>query len=281
MASVTDTATGPVGVFDSGIGGLSIVRALQRRLPQQDVFYVADQAHCPYGEKPQSSVRRFSQGIARFLVDRGAWVIVVACNTASATALASLRRQFPRARFVGMVPAIKPAAAITRTGVVGVLATPLTLHGRLYDEVVHRYARDVQVVSKVCVGLVERVELGDFDGPDTEHLVQSCLTPLLEAGADVLVLGCTHYPFLMPLLQRLLPDGVRVIEPSDAIARQTQRVLAETGQLAPAERAGQTIYTTSGDVQSYAKSLEGLGCQPGDVFGLRWRDGRLVEAEEY
>jgi len=278
---MSDAARGPVGVFDSGIGGLSIVRMLQQRLPQQDVLYVADQAHCPYGERPQSSVRRFSQGIARFLMDRGAQVIVVACNTASATALTSLRRQFPRARFVGMVPAIKPAAEITRTGVVGVLATPLTLHGRLYDEVVHRYARDVRVVSEVCLGLVERIELGDFDGPDTEELVQSCLAPLLAAGADVLVLGCTHYPFLMPLLRRLLPDSVRVIEPSDAIARQTQRVLAETGQLAPLLHTGRTTYATSGDLQSFEKSFEGLGCRPGDVVGLRWRDGRLVEAEEY
>jgi len=219
----------PVGIFDSGVGGLSVLRAVREFMPEQDILYLADQAHVPYGPRPLLQVREFAEGITRFLLDRGAGLIVVACNAASAASLHYLRNTFPGVPFVGMEPAVKPAAEQTRSGVVGVLATPATFQGALYASVLERFARDVTVLQDTCPGLVAEVESGNLEGDAVREILTNALSPMLQAGIDTVVLGCTHYPFVIPLIQEIAGPGVRVIDPAPAIARQTRRLLSQNG----------------------------------------------------
>ena len=219
----------PVGIFDSGVGGLSVLRAVREFMPEQDILYLADQAHVPYGPRPLLQVREFAEGITRFLLDRGARLIVVACNAASAASLHYLRNTFPDVPFVGMEPAVKPAAEQTRSGVVGVLATPATFQGALYASVLERFARDVTVLQDTCPGLVAEVESGNLEEDAVREILTNALTPMLQAGIDTVVLGCTHYPFVIPLIQEIAGPGVRVIDPAPAIARQTRRLLSQNG----------------------------------------------------
>lgn len=219
----------PVGIFDSGVGGLSVLRAVREFMPEQDILYLADQAHVPYGPRPLLQVREFAEGITRFLLDRGAGLIVVACNAASAASLHYLRNTFPDVPFVGMEPAVKPAAEQTRSGVVGVLATPATFQGALYASVLERFARDVTVLQDTCPGLVAEVESGNLEGDAIREILTNALSPMLQAGIDTVVLGCTHYPFVIPLIQEIAGPGVRVIDPAPAIARQTRRLLSQNG----------------------------------------------------
>jgi len=267
----------PVGVFDSGVGGLSVMRALIARLPSQDFIYVADSANCPYGTRETGDILAFSKGISRYLISRGARLIVVACNTASAVALADLRRSFPQTAFVGIVPAVKPAAQQTRTGVVGVLATPTTLNGQLYKDVVDHYALGVRVVSQPCRGLVEQVEAGDLDSPVTLRLLRECIEPLVAAGADTLVLGCTHYPFLIPALRLVIGKDMLLLEPSEAIARQTEVLLLRAGLLPTDSGLGRTQFCTTGDPTHFAAVLRRLLSYKGSVQKLSWDHEDLVE----
>jgi len=241
-------ANAPIGVFDSGVGGLSVWREIVRRLPHEDTLYVADSAHCPYGSRSTTDIQRLSEAVASFLVDQGCKIIVVACNTASAAALQHLRAVFD-VPIVGMVPAVKPAAQQTRTGQVGVLATGVTLHGQLFQEVHERFANGVTVRSVTCPGLVELVEAGRADAPETEFLLRTCLQPLLDAHVDVLVLGCTHYPFLTPTIRRIVGPDLTLLDPSPAVARQAERVMAQEGLLTTLACAGQYTFSTTGDPQ--------------------------------
>jgi len=236
----------PVGVFDSGIGGLSVLRALRALLPDETFLYIADQARVPYGPRPIEDVRQFSEEITRELLLRGAKVVVVACNTASAAALHHLRDVFPEVQFIGMEPAVKPAAETTRTGVVGVLATPATFQGELFSSVVERFAQDVSVLQHAPLGLVEQIEAGRFDGPETREILRNALLPMLAQNIDTVVLGCTHYPFVIPQIQAIVGEKVRVIHPSPAIAAQTRRVLTQAGGLNPAG-PGKLQFFTTGD----------------------------------
>jgi len=270
---------GPIGIFDSGIGGLSVWREIVRQFPCEDTVYVADQAHVPYGPRSMEEVRDFSEAIARFLLDRGAQAVVIACNTASGAALSYLREVFPDVPFVGMEPAVKPATAHTRSGVVGVIATPGTFHTDRFASLVERYAGNVRVLSQTCPGLVEAVESGQLDGPKTEALLRDCLTSLIEAGIDQLVLGCTHYPFLRPAIERIVGEDVAVIDPAPAVARQTGRVIRHS----PQERTGQHTLYTSGDPAEFAKTVRVLVHANDDTSGsiyrcraVHWRDGQLT-----
>jgi len=250
--------SGVIGVFDSGVGGLSVWREIVHRLPHEDIVYLADQAHVPYGSRRLSEVQALSADIARFLLDEGAKIIVVACNTASAAALHSLRRTFPAVPFVGMEPAVKPAVERTGSGVVGVIATPATFQGELFASLIARYAGDTRVLTQVCPGLVEAVEAGALDTLETEGLLRACLKPLVEAGVDQLVLGCTHYPFLRPVIERVVGPGVAVIDPASAVARQTAQVLVQRGLGADRDRAGAHLFCTSGDVAAFAAMIKRL-----------------------
>jgi len=270
----------PIGVFDSGVGGLSVARALLRMLPGERLLYIGDHANCPYGTRPAEEIIRFSREISRYLIAKGAKIIVVACNTVSAVALAHLRSYFADTPFVGMVPAVKPAVQITRSGIVGVLATPTTISGRLYQEVVRQCAAGKRVISQPCPGLVDRVEAGDLDGPETMALLRAYVQPLVDAGADTLVLGCSHYPFLIPAIRRIVGDTVQLVEASEAIAKQTARVLERERLLRPITTEPEPLFATTGDPTRVSTALELLLGQPGHVRGLRWSGGRIVDDEE-
>jgi glutamate racemase len=269
----------PIGLLDSGVGGLSILRELQRHLPQEDVLFFADQAHVPYGPRSLVEVQRFSVGITRFLLEQGAKLVVVACNTASAAALRHLRTAFPDVPFVGMEPAVKPAAQATRSRAVGVLATPATFQGELFASVVERFASGVRIISQTLPGLVERIEAGDLDGASTRVIVEQALEPLLAQGVDTLVLACTHYPFVVPLLAEIAGPQVEVIDPSPAIARQTRRMLETAGLACPGGRAGSVVLLTSGEasrLQRMAGRLIGLRAP---ALHARWEVGGLCLSE--
>lgn len=265
----------PIGLFDSGVGGLSVLSQVHHLLPNEDLIYVADQAHVPYGPRSQVEVRRLSVGITQFLLDQDAKLIVVACNTASAAALEHLRASFPQTSFVGMEPAVKPAAKRTDTGQVGVLATPATFEGELFASVLARFAEGVEVHQRIIPGLVERIEAGDLDGPETHRLVEAAVRPLLDKGIDTLVLGCTHYPFILPILHQLVGPEVELIDPAPAVARQVRRLLEDQNQIAPADRPGRLTYFTSGEPERLAQSVHRLVGEPGELHGLSWDKGEL------
>lgn len=244
----------PIGVFDSGVGGLSVLRAIRNRIPGEDFIYVADQAHVPYGPRPREQVYAFAEAITRYLLGRGAKLIVVACNTASAVALHRLREVFPAVPFVGMEPAVKPAAEHTQSGVVGVLATPATFQGELYASTVERFAQGVTVLQDTCPGLVGQIERGDLDSPKTRQILEKALLPMLAQGMDRVVMGCTHYPFVIPLIEEIVGDDVEVVDPSPAIARQVERLL-ERHDLRNDQERGNVRFVTTGEVQELVDVL--------------------------
>ena len=244
----------PVGVMDSGVGGLSVLAEIQRRLPNESLLYVADSGHVPYGEKSPDYIRQRLRHIAEFFQQQGAKAMVLACNTATVAAVADLREQYPQWPLVGMEPAVKPAAAATRSGVVGVLATTGTLQSAKFAALLDRFASDVRVITQPCSGLVERIEAGDLISAELRRLLAGYVQPLLQAGCDTLILGCTHYPFLRPLLAELVPADVAIIDTGAAVARQLQRLLGERDLLAEGP-AQQTAFWTSSDPDNLRKIL--------------------------
>jgi len=247
--------SGPIGVFDSGVGGLSVLREIIRLLPHEDVIYFADSAHCPYGPRPIAEVRALVTAVTSFLVEQSVKLVVVACNTASAAALHHLRANFD-VPIVGMEPAIKPAAERTNAQKIGVLATQVTFQGELFARLVERFAVGIDVYTQVCPGLVECIEAGQLDDPQTEALLRRCLTPMLDAGVDTLVLGCTHYPFVRDSIERIVGPGVEVIDPAPAVARQTARVLDREGLATNSPHQGQVTFYTSGAAATLATQVE-------------------------
>jgi glutamate racemase len=230
-----------IGVFDSGVGGLSVLVEIRRLLPSADLLYFADQGRAPYGVRTLGEVAALSGDVTDWLLERGAEVITIACNTASAAALHELRARHPGVRFVGMEPAVKPAALSTASGVIGVLATAATFQGELFASVVQRHASGARVLTMACPAWVELVEEGSLEGPETHRHVEDCLTGLLAGGADALVLGCTHFSFLVPVIEDVAGSGVAVVDPAPAVARQVERV---AGNL---DGDGRLILATSGD----------------------------------
>ena len=239
-----------------------------RELPQEDVLYFADSIHCPYGRRPHTEIQVLSQRVVAFLLAQGAQIVVVACNTASAAALRHLRGYFD-VPIVGMEPAVKPAAQRTDTRVVGVIATEVTFQGALFASLIERFASGVQVLTRSCPGLVEQVESGQSTAPSTKQMLETYLEPLLQANVDSLVLGCTHYPFLRPLVEEIAGEGVEVIDPSPAVARQTARVLRREGLLKEGERGQHKFYTT-GNPKAFTRLLEQLTDLRGPVLAVDW-----------
>jgi glutamate racemase len=221
-----------IGVFDSGIGGISVLKHIRAFLPHEDLIYCADSNHAPYGNKSPDFIRERSLYLSQFLIEQGAKAIVVACNTATAAAIEHLRASFP-IPIIGMEPAVKPAAAATKTGVIGVLATSGTLKSAQFAALLESYGKNVKVVTQACHGLVECVERGELEAEATHHLVAGYIQPLLAEGADTIVLGCTHYPFLRPLIEAQLGSGITLIDTGEAVARQVQRRLQEAALLSP------------------------------------------------
>jgi glutamate racemase len=248
-----------IGVFDSGVGGLSVLAEIRRELPSADLLYFADQGRAPYGVRTLEEVSAMSGEVSQWLLDRGADVITIACNTASAAALHQLRARHPDVPFVGMEPAVKPAALNTTSGIIGVVATAATFQGELFASVVQRHASGATVLTSACPTWVELVEWGEIDGPQARGQVEQCLAGLLEGGADTLVLGCTHFSFLVPLIEDVAGPDVAIVDPGPAVARQVRRVVDDT------DGSARLVLASSGDPER-----------------LRERAGRLagIEATE-
>jgi glutamate racemase len=257
---------------------LSVTRELMRQAPAQPIIYLADQAHAPYGGRSLAEIRNLSEAITRFLLREGAHVIVVACNTASAAALHSLRQSFPKVPFVGMEPAIKPAAEHTRSGHVGVVATEATFQGELFASLMDRFATGITVHTQTCPALVPLVEAGELDSERTRVALRGYLAPLLEADIDELVLGCTHYPFLRPLIEQVVGPGVEIVDPAPAVARQTVRVLAGRGELAEEGGVVAHRFYTSGHPGRFQTALRDLVGFDAEVWQAVWSKAGILRS---
>lgn len=264
----------PIGVFDSGVGGLSVLREIRALMPREDIIYFGDQGHVPYGPRSMEQIQDFSEGITKYLLAQNAKIIVVACNTASAAALTYLRQTFPDVQFVGMEPAVKPAAEKTLTGKVGVLATPATFQGALYASVVERFANGVELYQNTCNGLVQQIEMGNLYGDETRKILEDALRPMLEKNIDTVVLGCTHYPFVIPLIEEIVGDNVRVIDPAPAVARQVKRLL-EAGEVEN-QNGGGVRFITSGEADKFKSNLKRLLGIEADVETVMWETDHMI-----
>ena len=244
----------PIGVFDSGMGGLSVWREIRKRLPHESLIYFGDGLHCPYGEKPAAEVVGYIDEAIRTLIAHDCKLIVLACNTATMTAVKYLRATYPLP-FVGMEPAVKPAAATTETGTIGVLATRASLGSDWFGELSGRYAAGVRVVTAVGEGFVEAVEADEEHTPATRRLVERAVAPLLAAGADRIVLGCTHYPFLADVIEEVIANpSVQLIDPAPAIARRVEWLLSQDGRLAEPTHVPELLFLSAAGA-AYAEKL--------------------------
>jgi glutamate racemase len=240
-----------LAIFDSGVGGLSVLRVMQRELPPTPLVFFADQAHVPYGDRPQDEIHAYVMDAADFLFSHGARALVLACHTASATSLYALRDRYPARPIVGIEPAVKPAASATRSGVIGVLTTRATAAGALYQRVLHEFAANTQVITRVSPDLVRLVEDGAWHTAQGEAVIRAHVDPLLDAGVDQLVLACTHFPFMAPVLERLYP-GLALVDPAFGVTRQTARVMPAIAGSAS------TTYLTTGDPAKLSRDIAAL-----------------------
>ena len=268
----------PIGIFDSGVGGLSVLNAIHKILPNENLIYLADQKHVPYGSRPIDQIREFSGAITQYLLARNAKIIVVACNTASAAALYHLRAVYQDTSFVGMEPAVKPAAESTHSGVVGVLATPATFQGALYASVVERFANGVEIIQDTCPGLVTQIEKGVLDSPEIRSILERALNPMLSQDIDRVVMGCTHYPFVIPLIREIVGPQVDVIDPAPAVARQTRHLLDKYKLVNTSDSPGTVQAYTTGDrvhMEDLIMTLVGWHIP---VETLTWEEGSLIDS---
>lgn len=255
----------PIGVFDSGVGGLSVLRDIRAALPHEQLIYVADSGHVPYGSKTPDYIRARSVTLTRFLLEHGAKAIVIACNTATAAAAAMLRATFD-VPIVGMEPAVKPAAAATKNGVIGVLATVGTLQSARYAALLDRFGDGIEVVTQSCPGLADQIEAGDLDGPTTRAMIERFTAPLVARRADAIVLGCTHYPFVRPLIADIVGPDVALIDTGAAVARRLGHVLTERDLLNGAAAPGSAAFWTSGDAHVATR-----------VMSILWQDAVIAQ----
>lgn len=244
-----------IGVYDSGLGGLSVWRELRRLLPEESLIYLGDGKNCPYGDRPKEEVARLADEAVGYLVGLGCKLVVVACNTATAAAIEELRTKYHPLPIVGMEPAVKPACLHTRSGVVGVLATERSLDGDLFRRTAARYGEHIEVIAAAGRGFVELVESDREQSPEAEQAVRRVVDPMLERGADQIVLGCTHYPFLRETLERVIGEReVTVVDPSPAVARRVKQLLEEYGLTAPVGHRAELRYETFAD-ETYREKI--------------------------
>lgn len=258
---------GAIGVFDSGVGGLSVLRAICAALPHEHFVYVADSGHAPYGDQSEAHITQRTLTVGNWLAEQGVKGITIACNTATVVAAKTLREQ-THLPVVAIEPAIKPAVALTRTGVVGVLATRQTVQSAAVARLVDLYASNKRILLQACPGLVEQVERADLHSAETAQLLRQFIAPLLEQGADTLVLGCTHYPFLRDTIAHIAGEGVTLIDPAEAVARELVRRLDESGSLSSASTPGSVRFFTSGDVAQAQAVISHLWDEPLTVQAL-------------
>jgi len=251
-------AQAPIGVFDSGLGGLSVLKHIRACLPHEDLLYFADSGFAPYGGRPESEIVARTLAIAEFLLQHQAKALVVACNTATAAAIKALRARYPALPVVGVEPGLKPAAALTRSGIVGVLATKFTLSSEKFNLLREQIssASKVRFLPQPCIGLVDQVEKGELRSAETAMLVRRYVEPLLEQGADTLVLGCTHYPFVLPLIEDVInrhaAHPVTIVDTGEPVARQLLRLLNERGLCRQNDESGSVTGFTSGSETALA-----------------------------
>lgn len=245
----------PIGIFDSGIGGTSIFKEIHALLPYENTIYLADSFNAPYGNKTEAEIINLSIKNTELLIKKDAKIIVVACNTATTNAIKTLRRNFD-IPFIGIEPAIKPAALSTQTKAIGILATKGTLSSELFHETTNLYSESINVVEQVGEGIVSLIEEGKIDSPAMRSLLQTYLQPMIDANIDYLVLGCTHYPYLIPLLLELLPKHVKIIDSGEAVARQTKSVLEKHNLLNNQKSAPKNQFYTNGNVAILKDILE-------------------------
>jgi glutamate racemase len=252
----------PIGVFDSGVGGISILIELRKLLPAENLIYFADSGHCPYGTKPPDQIKARTLKIAEILISKGVKAIVVACNAACTTGLEPIREHYPRLPVIGIEPALKPAHDLSRNGKIGVLATNLTLQGERFLHLVEKYGTGVAVFTQPAPGLADLVEQGQLDTIETKDLLQKYLQPLLTKGIDTLILGCTHYPFVRPLIQEICGPNVVILDNGLAIAKQTARMLEQQNLLTSVAQCGEVTFYTSGDAAQVKMILHKLWPEP-------------------
>ncbi len=264
---ISSNAEGPIGVFDSGVGGISVLKHIRAAMPSENLLYVADSKFAPYGNKTPEFIRERADAIARFLIGKGAKALVVACNTATAAAAEYLRGQYA-IPIIAMEPAVKPAAQATKTGVIGVLATSGTLQSAQFAGLLEHYGQQVQVVTQACHGLVECIERGDLTGGETQALLSRYVQPLLAAHADTIVLGCTHYQFVRPLIEKLVGPEVALVDTGAAVARHLKNRLDALQLCAPK--------STEGSIEFWSNSLDAKASQ---VIGQLW--GASVKVKQF
>lgn len=250
----------PIGIFDSGVGGLSVLKEIRKHLPEESIHYLADSSNCPYGSKTKDEALRLARKSIEFLLKLECKLIVIACNTVTAVAIDNFRSEY-HVPFIGMEPALKPAALQTRTKKIGVLATENTFNGRLFKETFEKYAEGIEVFIQPGHGLVELVEQGNQDSKQARSLLEKYLVPMLEKGVDTIVLGCTHYPFLTNMIRKIAGDSVTIIDPSGAVAIHTRRVLAQFDLLSRKTHEPRFNFYTTGDKTTVQKHIsEMINC---------------------
>ena len=221
----------PIGIFDSGVGGLTVANAISLLLPNEAIFYIGDTARIPYGNKSKDDIEKFSLEMTKFLLDKDCKAIVIACNTASAYALEAVRNTYPDIPVIAMEPAVKPAIEHSKTGAIGVLATLGTLRSDRYSHLKNKFGQGIQILENPCLGLVDHIEAGKWNDPETVLLLETILKPMMDAHVDHIVLGCTHYPIVIPLIANIMGNNVQLVNPAPAIAKQVYRQLAERNLL--------------------------------------------------
>jgi len=256
LARKTATNNNPLGIFDSGVGGVSVLQWLRRILPHEDLIYIADKGYAPYGNRPSPYVEDRAITLTRFLLEKNAKAVVIACNTATVTSIATLRSMFP-VPFIGIEPGVKPAMAATSSGVIGVLATTETLKSPSFHKLIQRFGKEVRIEVQECPGLMEQVESMEFTTPRTRELLENYLNPLLKRGADTIVLGCTHYPFLTPMIREIAGERIRIIETGEAVSRQVLRSLTNMGLMSDRKSIGSASFWTTGscDVETVLSTM--------------------------
>jgi glutamate racemase len=255
----------PIGIFDSGIGGLSVLKSIREELPFEDLIYIADSGYIPYGDIAPSIVEKRSLDITRFLITKGVKAVVVACNTATAAAVSNLRSQYSLP-IIAMEPAVKPAVNITKSGIVGILATANTLKSEPFSKLLQRFTDSAEIINQPCPGLVEKVEKAELDSKESRELLEKYILPIIKKGADTIVLGCTHYYFLAPLIKDIVGDSVSIIDTCAAVSRQLKRRLENEGLLSDYAMTGKEQFLTSGKLDEMIK-----------IISLLWRENAEIK----
>jgi glutamate racemase len=247
----------PIGIFDSGLGGISVLKEIHKQMPSEDLIYIADSANAPYGDKDAHAILQRSQIVTEFLIKQNIKALVIACNTATAVAAEILRKQFPDIDIIGLEPAVKPAAELTKTGVIGILATEQTIRSKRLQGLIENHAKDKITKKQACPGLVEQVEKGEFSSKHTVGLLDRYITPMLEQGMDTLVLGCTHYPFLIDAIHQLSDHRLTILETSIPVTQQLQRLLV-ANVLKQKNRQGEVYFFSSESCQKHQNGMRVL-----------------------